>query len=1808
MLKKFALTGLGVALLVSPSLTFAQVAVSPLAQSTTTVDVVQSQIAALLAELQQLQAQIVRLQGQGSVQSNCVDLSNNLTLGSSGSDVTSLQTYLIGSGLLDAQYNTGYYGFLTAQSVGKLQMNLGILSSANDSAFGITGPQTRAAISCTQPAPNAALSATPTSGPAPLQVLFTAGLNNFNIHFGDGTSATASNNVDATYDNWSCDAAGPSSTCGIKHLYNIPGIYTATLYSTNGTQVGTATVTVGGTTPAAGPFTISVSPTPTSQTVLPGSVGVTVANILLDASGSSEDIRLAQIISVYTDNITPDPSSCQAYDGTTPLNTGSRTVNLNTSGTGPQAVSFVFDNALTVARGTVKTLSIKCNIPSTVTSGSFSWGLMSGTAACGTGMSTMHSICPTVVTSPGPTMTIAAGGPGSLSVSADASSSLYQIVAGGSTGVTIGVLDLQTSGEDMIVHKVGLTLTSGSPGDVSQVYLYSTGGVLVGTAVFSGNSTTATSTLTTPLAANSVKQPIIVIKADIGSVGIGQPATAGDLVQVNVANYEATGNTTGIIVRGGASTNFAGVRIFKSYPTVALGPLPTSGLADGRLLRFSVTANSSGPVGLGQMMFRINGMSSAGTATLYGYTDSSYSQPIAANMAGSVGSAAIQGSNVSIVINPAQPIEVPAGATYYFQVVDSAVQGTSVTTSLMGTTGYQGLAPASAFNETFEWSPNDKTTSQFSDSDWTNGYGVSGLPAGGISQTRTNGTTPAPTGTLSISTDASSPSYQVVAGGSTGVVLGVFDINTSGSDSITLQRIGLRLASGSAQDVNRIYLYSGTNLLGTANFSGGSQVATSTLQTSPLLNDTLGPQITIKADINNVGISQPAVSGDLVQINVAGVQGVDQVTGATVSTSGNVGTGSGVRIFKSYPTVTLVSLPTLSLAQGSNVLMRFSVTAGPSGPVGLAGILGTISWSGVQFSNINLRAYADLGFSQGLAGFGGTDLSSNTASSGSLHTFFVVASSASNPIEIPAGSTYYFQVSGTVSNISGNASVTTSVNGDSSYLPLFSLSNTNHAMFTWSPNDNSTSVYSTADWTNGYGVAVLPPTGMTQTLTGTGTVTPPILPNPTAAMQGNASLNLNGGNQYVPLPAIGDSQTFTISAWTWYNGGANCGVVFSDGDSTPGNDVVLGLDSSNAYIRADKSGSNLAAGACGTMGAVQVALGKNISQAWHHIVWVNNGSGQAIYVDGAMALGVPYSTGSNVGYHAASPSIGRMFDGSNGSYPRGANYFDGNIADFRYYNSAFSTAQVSQLYTAGMQYGNNTITPSVASSIGTGGGASAPTCTLTATPNSITSGQSMTISWTSQNAASATWIPDPSGKDNVPPTGTPSTSGSMSFTPPTILVGSYNPSEFLKVTGAGGSATCSVNLNVVGSEQAAFDNTVFGQTSPTPTISGTASGVSTVTIVLKGGSPTGATAYNVSAVQVVNGHWSVTVSPALAAGAYFIYVYDANNTVLTNGGYLNISNNATTTVPTKTIVFLTSGSSWTVPSGWNSNNNTVEVIGGGGGGGSTNQQGGGGGGAYSKISNLSLTVGASISYVVGSGGFSNTAGADSYFNGTGCTGSSVCAKGGSASGGAGGQASAGVGTTKYSGGNGGGNGNVGSDGGGGGAAGPNGDGWSGGASDQGGAGGGGGADAGTGSSGTSAGSVDCYSSSAGNGGTGPTGTVGGTGGGNGVNGSSGNNGAGGGGGGCYAGGGNGGSGTEWSTVGAGGGGGGAYSGSIGNGGNFGGGGGGNGNGTGGSGAPGVIVITYTPATASSADKNANLANALTALQSALQGLLAKLGQ
>lgn len=199
-----------------------------------------------------------------------------------------------------------------------------------------------------------------------------------------------------------------------------------------------------------------------------------------------------------------------------------------------------------------------------------------------------------------------------------------------------------------------------------------------------------------------------------------------------------------------------------------------------------------------------------------------------------------------------------------------------------------------------------------------------------------------------------------------------------------------------------------------------------------------------------------------------------------------------------------------------------------------------------------------------------------------------------------------------------------------------------------------------------------------------------------------------------------------------------------------------------------------------------------------------------------------------------------------------------------------------------------------------------------------------------------------------------------------------------------------------------------------------------------------------------------------------------------------------------TQVFLTSGTTWTVPTDWNTTN-TVECIAGGGGANSqasgANQRGAGGG-AYAKISNYSGTaIGNNVTIQIGQGGAAGnpgTSGTASFFDSTGVLNCDFGTGATSAAVGVGGLAANSTGTTKFDGGNGGAAGN--SAGGGGGAGGgdtANGKNGATGGGDAAHAGGGGGGGAKGGGSSTAG--VAGTTASGGNGGISNTGTAGGAG-------------------------------------------------------------------------------------------------------------------
>ncbi len=129
----------------------------PAASAQSTSDL-QAQIAALLAQIQQLQAKL----GSGSsAPSSAYSYTHDLTVGSKGADVTALQQMLGSKGYLSVAA-TGYFGALTKAAVAKWQAAVGLSPAA-----GYFGAKSRAFVASMAASPSPAPSPSPSGSPTP---------------------------------------------------------------------------------------------------------------------------------------------------------------------------------------------------------------------------------------------------------------------------------------------------------------------------------------------------------------------------------------------------------------------------------------------------------------------------------------------------------------------------------------------------------------------------------------------------------------------------------------------------------------------------------------------------------------------------------------------------------------------------------------------------------------------------------------------------------------------------------------------------------------------------------------------------------------------------------------------------------------------------------------------------------------------------------------------------------------------------------------------------------------------------------------------------------------------------------------------------------------------------------------------------------------------------------------------------------------------------------------------------------------------------------------------------------------------------------------------------------------------------------------------------------------------------------------------------------------------------------------------------------------------------------------------------------
>jgi len=497
-----------------------------------------------------------------------------------------------------------------------------------------------------------------------------------------------------------------------------------------------AAVTMSTITVKSAALTISVSSNPAAQTIVAGAQDFIFANVLLDATASGEDMTMSSVPLDY-ELVTgsTDLTSCNLFNGSTQLTSGTNTV--NPSGD-DNSLNFTLDSTLTIPKGTVTTLTVKCNIPSSITSGAHSFGYNSASTPTITGKTSGQSVTPTENTGAGQTITETTGG--TIAVALDSSSPSYSIAAAGTAGNVASVLRFTTTNEAIKLTEVALVLTqvagnaSSSPDDVTKVTLWD-GVTKVGESIFTGGSYYASTTIGSCAGCSDFIVPkdadkVMTVKVDLGEQGISQVGTPGAFIRVdwdggnngapnNIGGVKGVGQSSGTTISAnGTDTASSGFRVFKSYPTVEIVPLSDTKLVAGRrdLFKFKVTASTKGDVGIHRLSFTIATSSATqqidmiDALNVYGFTDSAYSTPVSGVQTdGALGyvnkdltlawasASSILRIHAETTGNASTTLVIPAGTTRYFTLRgDVTLAGTtySVSSALQGDQKFEsGVSP-----------------------------------------------------------------------------------------------------------------------------------------------------------------------------------------------------------------------------------------------------------------------------------------------------------------------------------------------------------------------------------------------------------------------------------------------------------------------------------------------------------------------------------------------------------------------------------------------------------------------------------------------------------------------------------------------------------------------------------------------------------------------------------------------------------------------------------------------------------------------------------------------------------------------------------------------------------------------------------------------------------------------------------------------------------------------------------------------------------------------------------------------------------
>ncbi len=581
-------------------------------------------------------------------------------------------------------------------------------------------------------------------------IIFPVGTNTYTINANLNSSVTSASTIQMRL-------STPSSLATSKGTVTNQSI---TAGPTSDVSLDTASV-------QAAALKVSTSATPGAQSVIVGASGFTLANFILDAANSGEDVRVTQfnvVIKTSANSIQTNVANLTLYNGSTQLLPIVQPVAAAAT-TATSTISLT--NPVIVAKNSQVTLTLKGDFVTGSNPQTISFGLNGSAAVVATGAVTASSVTAGVTNNDGAVMTIVASG--TMTVAADASSpSQGQLLSGGQSKVDVGDLLITSNNEDLDLQNINFVVNTASTGgtlttQVATVYLFD-GSTQIASVVPTSTTAVTFQGLQGKFVIPKGGSKKLGIKVDTNLVtnnnGDGNVAVSGQGIIFTVAedDYNAKGVSSGsLLSAANKSGTFTGQQFqdFKSVPTWSVVSLSSTTLANQSgltLYQFKVTADPKGDLGFYKASFQVTTSTPSGTLTIGSYKF--YENPGTSNQVDLTTDGArafttmasdsvanvklLFSTSAQTTTNGGQFRFVPAGTSNTYQLqatVSGSVSGSSVSTVQLGDSAFTAVYPNAAGGAT---TGNNTSTGISGQSATTNNFIWSDLAYGNSSSTATD--------------------------------------------------------------------------------------------------------------------------------------------------------------------------------------------------------------------------------------------------------------------------------------------------------------------------------------------------------------------------------------------------------------------------------------------------------------------------------------------------------------------------------------------------------------------------------------------------------------------------------------------------------------------------------------------------------------------------------------------------------------------------------------------------------------------------------------------------------------------------------------------------------------------------------------------------------------------------------------------------------------------------------------------------------------------------------------------------------------